>query len=304
MEKMAENLILKARAPVNSEKETPGRSRHGYFVAKLEQCFLKKIQSNPSYSLRAFAKKLGVDQSFLSKVLKGKKFFSEEAILKIAPQLELTPIEYAQLWAAKGQNTHELNLLEEERFQLLTDWKNFAILELIKTRSFIVSEIATDEFIAARLNVHVEEVRCTLKRLQNLGFIEIKDGKISLLLANNTWTNNHFSSQARRQLQNCLIDKSKVALNEIDYLDRDHGSLTVAIDHKRLPEFKEKLAQIRKELDQYFQASGSYDEVYQLTISFFPLTKLKNCSDRSASASLSDENLTAEFNSKKLRSKK
>lgn len=244
---------------------------HHAFLIKLQQSFLKRIQTNPNYSLRAFAKKMGVDQSFLSKVFRGQKFFSETSIREITPKLGVSPLEEAQLWELKNKSTSEFQLLEEEKFQLISNWSNFAVLELIKTKSFI----PTAEHISDRLNIHIEEARSTLKRLQNLGFINIINNRITLLLPNNSWTNNQFSSEARIQLQNNLIDKSKKALNEIHYLDRDHGSLTVAIDSKRLPEFKEKLFQIRKELDQFFQSSNSYDEVYQLTLSFFPLTNIE-----------------------------
>jgi hypothetical protein len=52
----------------------------------------------------------------------------------------------------------------------------------------------------------------------------------------------------------------------------------VAINPKRLPEFKEKLKQVRMELAEFFQPDGeqNLDEVYQLTLSFFPLTNFKS----------------------------
>lgn len=242
-----------------------------FLVVKIEKCFLAKMKMNPSYSLRAFAKYLGVDQSYLSKVLKGQNFFSESSIRKITPKLGLSPLEEVQLWDGHDNTIKDFHLLEEERFQLMANWNNFAVLELIKTQSFV----ATPDFIAKRLDIHIEEARSILKRLEMLGFIHIEEGQITLLLPNNSWTNNLFTSEARKQLQNDLIDKSKKALNEIHYLDRDHGSLTVAIDRKRMPEFKEKLAKIRKDLDQFFQSSGDFNEVYQLTLSFFPLTQLE-----------------------------
>lgn len=52
--------------------------------------------------------------------------------------------------------------------------------------------------------------------------------------------------------------------------------MTVAINTQRLPEFKDKLKEMRKVLADFFQADGekNLDEVYQLTVSFFPLTRI------------------------------
>jgi len=55
---------------------------------------------------------------------------------------------------------------------------------------------------------------------------------------------------------------------------REHGSLTVAINKKRMPEFKEKLRIFRMEIGDFLQEDGEFDEVYQFTCSLFPLTEI------------------------------
>lgn len=61
-------------AEPNKTKRTPEfLEAHQEFVKKVEEYFMERVSENPSYSLRGFAKRISIDQSFLSKVLKGKK---------------------------------------------------------------------------------------------------------------------------------------------------------------------------------------------------------------------------------------
>ncbi|MNL64923.1 hypothetical protein D3C87_1891940 [compost metagenome] len=98
-----------------------------------------------------------------------------------------------------------------------------------------------------------------------------------MLTPNTTWTNTSATSDARKKYQRTLIEKSLEAIDDVPFDLRENGSLTVAVNKKRLPEFKERLKEIRKELSDFLQADGEQDldEVYQLTIALFPLSKVK-----------------------------
>gem|GEM_PF-3698267 len=76
---------------------------------------------------------------------------------------------------------------------------------------------------------------------------------------------------------------SQKALNSIEDVDislRDNSSLTVAIEKSKIPQIKDKITELRRELDSYITKicpeNTNSDEVYQTVISFFPLTKLGN----------------------------
>lgn len=121
-------------------------------------------------------------------------------------------------------------------------------------------------------------MREAIDRLQRLNFIQMTEGVIKVLSPNTTWTNTKKTSDARKKFQKTLLEKGLDAIDHIPFEQRENGSLTVAINTKRLPEFKEKLKEMRKELAAFFQADDekNLDEVYQLTVSFFPITKVKN----------------------------
>ncbi len=243
------------------------------FRGALQREFIERSKKNPAYSLRAFAKSLGIDQSFLSKVLKGQRPITAKLVAQIGPKLGMKPQQVKQLFTAGTAAMPSFLSLSDDEFDHLSEWHHFAILELSKTEGFDPSP----KKIAQRLGVHVEEVRAALARLDRLGFIKMNGSKFQVLTPNTTWTNTSSSTEARRQFQKKLLTKGLDAIEDVPFELRENGSLTVAINKKRLPEFKEKLRLMRKELADFFQEDGEpgLDEVYQLTVALFPLTKIK-----------------------------
>jgi uncharacterized protein (TIGR02147 family) len=223
--------------------------------------------------MRAFAKFLEIDQSLLSKIMRGQRILSPKNALKIGAKLGVSP-SLAKSWvrtksSKKGKETF-LSMSDDE-FNFLSDWYHFAILELAKTTSF-KPEAKT---IAKRLGIHVDEARAAVERLCRLGIVRIEDGRWYATAKGYSWFNDKFTSEPRRRLQKGFLERGLDAIENIPFHLRENGALTVAIDRGRLGEFKEKLKQVRQELGEFFQSDGELDEVYQLTISFFPLTRIE-----------------------------
>jgi DNA-binding Lrp family transcriptional regulator/transcriptional regulator with XRE-family HTH domain len=242
--------------------------------AALQREFIERSRKNPAYSLRAFAKYLEIDQSFLSKLLKGQRPVTKELAETIGPKLGLKPKQIKEIFTAGTVAMPGFIALSDDEFELLSEWHHFAIIELAKTEDFHHEP----QKIAQRLGLHVEEVRNALDRLERLSFIKRNDGMITVLSSNTTWSNTKVTSTARKKFQRTLLEKSLDSLDHVPFDLRENGSVTVAINKSRIPEFKEKLKSVRKELADFFQADGekNLDEVYQLTISFYPLTQIKN----------------------------
>ena len=235
----------------------------------LQKEFVKRCKRNPAYSMRAYASFLEIDQSLLSKIMRGERSISKENSRRLGFKLGLGPAEVNVL-LKKSPTTERYLPLDDDSFNLIADWYHFAILELIKTRS-CKSDI---KLMAKKLGIHVEEARTAIERMQRMGLIRQDRNTFSLSSASNTWTNTHATSEARKRLQKSLLERSLAAIETVPFELRENGSLTVAINKSRLPEFKEKLKRIRQELGEFFQQDTQLDEVYQLTLAFFPLTKI------------------------------
>src|SRR4051794_29725601 len=63
----------------------------------LQNELTRRCAKNPRYSLRAFAKALGMSHTVLSLVLSGKRPLSRKAALQVASALELAPAERQRL---------------------------------------------------------------------------------------------------------------------------------------------------------------------------------------------------------------
>lgn len=241
------------------------QASQNHLRSALQREFIRRCRNNSSYSLRAFSQFLQIDQSFLSKIFKGKRNITEDFALRLVVKLRLkstnTFIE---------ENSH-LSLQQDE-LELLSNWSHFAILELSKTKNFKYDP----SIIAARLGLHKTEVIAAVERLEKLKFIQLNAKQMIVLTPNTTWTNTKNTTDARRIFQRELLKKSIDAIEHVPFERRENGSLTVAINKNRLPEFKEKLKSVRRDLAEFFQSDGekNLDEVYQLTLAFFPLTEM------------------------------
>lgn len=249
-------------------QKTSETSEEESFSSYLSKEYEKKQKVNPSYSLRAFANFLGVDQSTLSKFLKGKRSLSWQAMLKCMEKLD-TPKELVKCFEyQKDIINGEYNSLKSDQLEATGDWLCWAILEKFKTDTSIDINV-----LAQRFSVEPERADNCLRLLVRMGFLEENGDGYKLLQPNNCWVDCEKTSAARKELQRKLLGLSLDALERVDISERYHGSLTVAVDKSKLPEIQNKLAAFQKDLGQYIQRSGDLSEVYQLTLSFFPLER-------------------------------
>ncbi|MES2769301.1 MAG: TIGR02147 family protein [Bdellovibrionota bacterium] len=240
---------------------------------ELQKEFVRRRKVNANYSMRAYAKALDINQSFLSKIMNGQRSISPAIAERIVPKLKIKATAAPLfLYPYLTMDSVQYSQMAEDEVSLLSEWSHFAILELIKTKNF-KSDL---KWMASRLGLHNKEVQDSLERLARMKFIAIENGGITLLKPNNNWTNNVATSIARQELQKELLKKAHNAVESVEFSKRENVSLTVSITKDRLPEFKERINKLRDELDAYFQPSSDqekFDEVYQLTIAFFPLTQ-------------------------------
>ena len=204
----------------------------------------------------------------LSKILSQKKSVSLErqhiVLKKIGASSEEIKIFGSQL--TEAGYFFDLN---ENEFNFLSDWLPSALLELAKTDHFSSSPVD----IAKTFSVHVEQVKSVIDLLIQYKFIEVNsDQSWVLLKPNNTWTKTDRTSEARRLLQVKLGELSLKSLEKDSFEDREHGSLTIAINKNRIPLIKEKFKKFRHEIDQLLKDDESLEDVYQITMALFPLS--------------------------------
>ena len=241
------------------------------FIAYLRGKFTQLQSKNPRYSLRAFAMKLELDPSSLSKVFSGKKQLAPETRLNCLKKLGATKKEIEAILSIGSHEPLSHQIIPEDVFEVMGNWRYFAVLEYLRIEN-------TDKIfkhLEKKLDLKKKDAQEILNTLTRMGFISLDNGVYEILKPNNSWSSAGGDTSAlRRGMQKEIMERSIIALESTPMDCREHGSLLVAIDKKRVPEFKERLRRIRLELSDYFQSSPETNELYQFQLSFFPVTKL------------------------------
>ena len=232
---------------------------------------LARVQAkNPSYSLRSYAKKLGISPAALSEIMRGRRPLTRKAARKILERLCVHPQKAEKLLAKTDHvDQKEFTKINMDYFNVISDWYYLAILSLAETEGFCDEP----EWVAERLNIRKRDAKSAFARLERLGLMERREGGLcptglqyetSQGIANPAIRKNHFQNLelARKSLEGDPLD------------ERDFSAITMVVDPERLPEAKKRLKEFRREFCSHME-SGRKREVYRLCLQFFPLSKSK-----------------------------
>lgn len=236
----------------------------------LENEFKKRAQSNPKYSLRAFARDLGVSHSLLSQMFAGKRAMSVEFNRKLLKELKLSQRERDIL--AMGlpvTNSKPTAKISLESFALISDWIHYAILSLLD----VVEMKYTPTWISQRLNISEKKAKHAMRRLEKLGHITFdengnaRQGSAPIVVENDRTT------EATQRFNRGLIEKALHSMEQDSFDTRDLSSIVFTMDPQFVPYTVERIRNFRRSLSNELENLGVRKEVYALTVQIFPLTR-------------------------------
>lgn len=243
-----------------------------HFKHILQQEYLRRVGKNPHYSLRAFAQHLDVNHAILSMVLSGKRKITKAMVTKFSKNLGLSPVEVQKFIETEfTESEKDFYLLQNDVFAFISEWYFDAILEL----TLIPQVNLNPKYISQILGITVFQATYGLELIERLGLLtKDQDGRYKLTYKNSTnILDPDTTTTAQRNYQKSVLEKSLEALESVDRKKRDHTSTTIAIHSKDLPRAKEIIKKFRYDLNTFMQRDESVlNEVYQLQVSFFPLT--------------------------------
>jgi uncharacterized protein (TIGR02147 family) len=242
----------------------------------------RRCARNPQYSLRAFAKFLAIDHATMSQLLRGKRPLTPRTILRLGTRLGLdrTVIDRYVAnecnWrrdAADDAAQNEMQQLADDAAHVIADWYHYAILELTRLQDF-----KTDSrWIARVLGITPDEVNLALTRLVRLGMLEMADRRRWIDKSGDTTTSlADFNRSAVQQLSRQVRQLMLEAMEKLPAGRCEYSSMTLAVSTQRLPNVLERIARFRRELAALLGENGVRDDVYQLEINFFPVTRLQH----------------------------
>lgn len=247
----------------------------------LQSELVRRCRNNRRYSLRAFARCLKLESSYLSKVLRGHRPITANLIEKVREPLALGPNEVEKFKAAvqserKRRGSHPPAPLENfqqltlDSFQVISDWYHYAILELTTVEQFR----SDPQWIAETLGITHSDAQLAIERLLRLGLLKLREDNTFEPVENHTTTNNPFTSTAFRRLQKGILEKALAALEEIPMEERDQSTVTFATDTSLLPGAKQMIKDFRRQLAAYLQPAGRpRNSVFHLSVSLYPVAR-------------------------------
>ncbi len=264
-----------------------------YYIKVLENELLHRKKKNPSYSMRAFSKALGVNSGVLSLVLNSKRTpslkFGEKIVEKLSVDVEQRQRFIDSIVLAQKKRTlqrvppaikkYKVNAndlgklkfkeLQNDYYHSVSEWYCFTIFEMTKLKDFK----SCTKWISEQLGVEELKVKVAIKRLVNLGFLEEANGTYKAsqdqLRLSEMYT---ATSVARRNKQIQIREKAIEAIEEFPIEKRSMTSMTMCIDEELMPEARKLISEFNEAMSKLLE-SGSKDKVYALEVGLFPLQK-------------------------------
>lgn len=247
----------------------------------LKERYRAAKRRNANFSLRAFARQLGVDHSSLSQAMRNKRKLSRSTIETICRRWGIDD-ESTRLFARTMKSTTEgkanvesLNSrrLDPDTFQLISAWQHLALLELIRLDNF-----KTDSrWIAATLGITVDEVNTTIQRLLRTKLLNmVSSARWQDRSGDTEFHTLSLNSAAGNEIDRSHHELAIQCLERRPRADRHHRQLTFAIDSTRLPRLRVIIDEFIRDIALISREKGRKDEVYTVGVALFPVTTLKH----------------------------
>ena len=198
------------------------------YIAKVLADELKKRQEiNPAYSLRSFAKMLGISPATLSQVISEKRPLGRKSQEKVLNKLGIkaeSPISPQFIKVSQSLK------LEEDIFSLISRWHYFAILSL----SEVKGSLAAPSWIASQLGISIQQANQAMTRLKRMGIIEIQDDGSYKQVCPPLTTTDEIPSTAIQNFHKGILDLAKLKIEQTSVEKREFRSITMAANSKNI----------------------------------------------------------------------
>lgn len=258
-----------------------------FHIKKVQDELTRRMESNPQYSLRSFARDLSVTPSWLSDFINCKKGLSEKRAVSLVDELDLNENErelfllsvsmahsrspkkrsMAQNQLRKAQVAKKTIGGQDE--EILRQWYHYAILELLEVEGVQHS----GKWFAQRLQIPVQLIEKAIADLEKMGWLKIINKRIVATYAESQSTIDT-PSQPIKKYHDQLLTRAKEALVHQPVQDREFTNMTLAFNTKNLAKAKRFIRDMQAEFArQFYTTDGKKDSVYQLSVQLFRLDK-------------------------------
>ena len=250
-----------------------------------------KKKTVPAFSLRFFAEKAGLSShAHLKLTIDGKRNITKNTVVKLIHGLGLQnqraayfeslvffnqaqtdtdkQVYYAQLLKASPRS--KLHKMDAVQFRIFREWHHSAILEMVALKDFR----PIPDWISKRLGGLVTPAQVTesLKLLVELGLL-VKTANGYRQRDPLITTDDEVQDMMVKMYHLQMLKLSADMLSALPGPQRDVSALTFSIKREDFPNLKKHLQLMRKELLDFSAKAGEGEDVVQINIQLYPLTR-------------------------------
>jgi uncharacterized protein (TIGR02147 family) len=250
-----------------------------------------KKKTVPAFSLRFFAEKAGLSShAHLKLTIDGKRNITKNTVVKLIHGLGLDgqraayfeslvffnqaqtdadkQVYYAQLLKASPRS--KLHKMDAAQFRIFREWHHSAILEMVALKDFR----PIPDWISKRLGGLITPAQVTesLKLLVELGLL-VKTANGYRQRDPLITTDDEVQDLMVKMYHLQMLKLSADMLSALPGPQRDVSALTFSIKREDFPNLKKHLQLMRKELLDFSAKAGEGEDVVQINIQLYPLTR-------------------------------
>ena len=250
-----------------------------------------KKKTVPAFSLRFFAEKAGLSShAHLKLTIDGKRNITKNTVVKLIHGLGLDgqraayfeslvffnqaqtdadkQVYYAQLLKASPRS--KLHKMEKAQFRIFREWHHSAILEMVALKDFR----PIPDWISKRLGGLITPAQVTesLKLLVELGLL-VKTANGYRQRDPLITTDDEVQDLMVKMYHLQMLKLSADMLSALPGPQRDVSAQTFSIKREDFPNLKKHLQLMRKELLDFSAKAGEGEDVVQINIQLYPLTR-------------------------------
>jgi uncharacterized protein (TIGR02147 family) len=255
----------------------------------LRDYYHEEKKNKPFFSYRFIGTRVGMDSSYVIKVLQGALHISTKKIAAFKKLLELNESEcdffetlvnfgraktetqrkayFEQLFLQSSVKAHNVEPYQYEFFQ---KWFYSSVWAIINCTPFDGDYKALAEKCIPSITVW--DAKHAVNLLEKLGLIIKNDDGLYHTTDQNLTTGWKWYSQAIECNQREMITLAQESINRFSKDVRDISTVTISIDENALPEIREHIRQFRSSLIKLVNSNGGTGRVYQLNMQLFPLS--------------------------------